>query len=43
MVIAALRSSATALPTLTVPQINASAVIAPMGPHLQHIAEAPQR
>ena len=42
-VIAALRSSATGIATLPVPQINAAATITPNSPHLQHIADAPQR
>jgi subtilisin family serine protease len=42
-VIAAMRSSATAISTLPVPQINAAAIVTPTGSHIQHMAAAPQR
>ena len=42
-VIAALRSSATAITTLPVPQVNAAALVVPTSPHVQHIVAAPQR
>jgi len=42
-VIAALRSSATTVSTLPVPQINVAALIVSSSLHLQHIVETPQR
>lgn len=41
-VIDALRTSATAITTLPVPQINAAAIVTPNGPHLQHISNTSQ-
>jgi subtilisin family serine protease len=41
-VVAALRSSATSIPTLPVPQINAAAIVVPAAPHTTHIADTPQ-